>query len=455
MARNPFLLSFGSALLGVGLATAQAPALPEPAPQEPAQAFAFPDKAQPAAPTPAPALPDDPAPLPPPKIVPPPALAIPAVAPPAAPILTLDNAAPCRQTRLTVEADYLLWWLKAAPTPPVLTSSSNPADLGVIGNPTTTTLFGGRNTSFGPDSGLRLFLDYRLNDAWSVQIGGFFMEQQARGRTASSDANGNPTIAIPFVSSFDGSEQANVLSAPGALAGSASARIDNRLWGMEANASGLAFDRGDLRLNLLGGFRYLNLRENLNLDTNSTLLVTPGVFNGNLVNPGTTFIGSDEFGTSNEFYGGQLGFEGEWHRGAFFVSAFTKLGLGVTHERSKIDGSSVAVQPGGPTLTARGDTLALSSNIGTLTDDRFAVVPEVGINVGVQVNEHFSVHAGYSFLYWSDVVRAGDQIDRQVNINLIPTQNLGFIAGPNVPAASLRHTDFWAQGLNFGMKVGW
>ena len=127
----------------------------------------------------------------------------------------------------------------------------------------------------------------------------------------------------------------------------------------------------------------------------------------------------------------------------------------MTHERSNITGNSTAFQPNGRQLVAVGDVLALSSNRGTLTDDQFTVVPEVGINVGMQLNEHVRIHAGYQFLYWSDVLRPGDQIDRLVNVNLVPTQNLGFNGGPQVPAPGLRHSDFWAQGLNLGVKLGW
>jgi hypothetical protein len=64
---------------------------------------------------------------------------------------------------------------------------------------------------------------------------------------------------------------------------------------------------------------------------------------------------------------------------------------------------------------------------------------------------------GYSFLYWSNVWRAGDQIDRVVDVTQIPNfappdvQPTGF-ARPGVP---FRTSDFWAQGLNFGVEFTW
>jgi hypothetical protein len=56
---------------------------------------------------------------------------------------------------------------------------------------------------------------------------------------------------------------------------------------------------------------------------------------------------------------------------------------------------------------------------------------------------------GYSFIYWSRVARAVDQIDRDVNITQQPP---GPFVGAPRPEFILRTTDFWAQGLNFGLE---
>jgi hypothetical protein len=384
------------------------------------------------------------------------ALPTPEATPSTTPILPPNCVNPCGEDpRLTVQGEYLLWWLKPAPTPTLLTTSANPNDLGVLGAPTTTTLFGGGDMQFGPASGVRLFADYRLNDTWGIAVGGFLMEQQARGQAFRSDPAGTPTIGIPFLSVFDGSEQANLLASPGALAGSAAVRLDNRLWGVEANATAHACDNGEWHLNVLGGFRYAYLRERLRLDTTSTLLATPGLFAGSVVGPGTTFIGFDDFSTSNAFYGGQLGFDAAWQRGAFFISTFTKVALGVTQQRSSIRGGTTALLPNGTSSTAIGETLALSTNVGRITNDRFGVLPEVGVNAGVQLTNHLTLFGGYQFLQWNDVARPGDQINRNVNSNLIPTQDDGTRLGPQLPSAALHHTDFWAHGLNFGVQFVW
>ena len=55
---------------------------------------------------------------------------------------------------------------------------------------------------------------------------------------------------------------------------------------------------------------------------------------------------------------------------------------------------------------------------------------------------------GYSFIYWSDVARAGDQIDFAIN----PTQITGTLTGPARPEFLFDTTGFMAQGLHFGLE---
>ena len=80
------------------------------------------------------------------------------------------------------------------------------------------------------------------------------------------------------------------------------------------------------------------------------------------------------------------------------------------------------------------------------------VVPEVGINLGYQFTNHIRGFIGYNFLYWSNVVRPGNQIDQAVNPNLIPPSIPG---GPSRPTFDFHGSDFWAQGINFGLDIRW
>ena len=86
--------------------------------------------------------------------------------------------------------------------------------------------------------------------------------------------------------------------------------------------------------------------------------------------------------------------------------------------------------------------------------DEFTFIPEAGAKVGFHLTNHVSLFVGYTFIYWFDVARPGDQIDRVVNPALVPS-NLAFgsMVGPNRPAVSFTRTDFWAQGVNIGLEV--
>jgi hypothetical protein len=101
-----------------------------------------------------------------------------------------------------------------------------------------------------------------------------------------------------------------------------------------------------------------------------------------------------------------------------------------------------------------GGLLALPTNIGQHSNNRFAVVPEVGINLGYQVADWWRVFVGYDFLLLSSVIRPGDQIDPNINVSFIPNFYSNAPASPLLrPAPTLKDTNFWAQGISIGMEI--
>src|SRR5205807_1515278 len=95
--------------------------------------------------------------------------------------------------------------------------------------------------------------------------------------------------------------------------------------------------------------------------------------------------------------------------------------LGDSHEVVDIHGSTAITSPSGTTVVTPAGFLATGSNSGSHTRDQIAVVPEIGINVGCQFTKCIRAYVGYSFMYWSSVVRAGDQVDGGVSGTQIPT----------------------------------
>src|SRR5262249_48125958 len=132
-------------------------------------------------------------------------------------------------------------------------------------------------------------------------------------------------------------------------------------------------------LDLLVGPRYLDLSENLSIL--ETLTVLQNVPNTPAV-AGSRVMVLDSFGTRNQFAGAQVGLDAELHRGPYFLDLRLKVALGDVHEVININGAQIITTPTGATTLFRGGLLALNSNIGRFTQDRFAVLPELGLNVG-------------------------------------------------------------------------
>jgi hypothetical protein len=362
-------------------------------------------------------------------------------------------------------AEYLLWWVKNQPlSTPLVTTGTQAAPLGVP--PGASVLFGGSDIDYNAFSGGRFTLGMGLgqngNADWGVEASGFFLEKRVTNFAASSGENGIPVLARPFVNANSGTPDALLVSAPAVTsilpvaAGTVAVSSFSDMYGWDIDLVGACYRDGNLRVQLLGGFRYQNLTEGIDIAQNTTLL-PGGVAGAGLVLPGNVLLppGSesilDHFGTRNEFYGGQLGGRLDYSFGNLILSGLFKIGLGNTHEVVNLSGFTTPT--GGATVPA--GLLVVSSNAGARAHDEFAAIPEIGINLGYQVCHNLRLYVGYTFLYWSDVVRPGNQINPVINPNLVPS-SVSFATPVNpsaVPTFTFQRTDFWAQGVNFGFEL--
>jgi hypothetical protein len=348
--------------------------------------------------------------------------------------------------RFYVSGEYLLWWIRGSNTPPLVTrgSAGDPIP-GALGLPGTTVLFGGGSVEDNPFSGGRLNLGYWFGDQHllGIDFGGFFLGQQGKNFTATS--TGTPILARPIINAATGTEDTEIVSLPGVLAGSINVHTDSQLWGYEANLRSNLFAGHvcgmDYFVDGIAGFRGLGLDETL--DVNEALVVVGGS------SAGAQITTSDHFGTQNRFYGGQIGFLSELRWDRWILDLNLKSALGTTQEMVQINGATTITPLGGATHVFPGGLLALPSNSGRFTRDEFSWVPELGLNFGYQCTDHIKLFVGYDILYWTAVVRPGNQIDRVVNTNQLPPPVAG---GPARPAFTFNSTDFWAQGVTFGVE---
>jgi hypothetical protein len=142
-------------------------------------------------------------------------------------------------------------------------------------------------------------------------------------------------------------------------------------------------------------------------------------------------------------------------RGFWTFDTLLRLGVGNTRQTVTINGQTTVSDPNDPPAqTLTGGLLAQTSNIGTYRQNEFTVVPEFNMNVGYQLTDHLRLKLGYTAIYWSNVVRAGDQISRDLNPNLLPPPADPF-SGALRPAFAFDTTDYWVQGINFGGEYRW
>jgi hypothetical protein len=141
------------------------------------------------------------------------------------------------------------------------------------------------------------------------------------------------------------------------------------------------------------------------------------------------------------------------------LEGVAKVALGGTRSRATINGTNTITVPGEDPVTTPGALLAQPTNIGTYSQSNFTAIPEVGLTAGLQLTPRLKATVGYSLVYWSRVARPGDQIDAgavvgspDVLVNVNPTQfSGGDLVGVPAPQVRFITSDFWTQGLSFGL----
>jgi hypothetical protein len=199
----------------------------------------------------------------------------------------------------------------------------------------------------------------------------------------------------------------------------------------------------------------VNLNESLTITENINV-VGPGGTRVDLDDPvGSVVFVQDRFQTANHFYGGQIGAAYERRWGRVSLDARASVALGATHQVLEIDGFQTRFLPGQQPMTFRGGLLAAGPNIGTFTRDRFSVVPEVTVNLGYWVTPRLKAYVGYNFLFWSNVIRPGDQIDRVVDLTFVPNAPPVPFSGQFRPQPLFKQSDLWVTGVQFGAEWRW
>jgi Putative beta barrel porin-7 (BBP7) len=291
----------------------------------------------------------------------------------------------------------------------------------------------------------------------------FYLSQRGTSESFSSDDSGNPLLARPIIDARTGSETVLFVSAPGSFNGTFNVASSTSLFGFDANAllpwlrcPACYPDDVGYYVTAVGGFRYLNLRDDLTLSQSSNVLPGGvGFFDGLPISSGGNLSLTDDIRTINQFYGGQIGVKAgvTWWR--FTLNGTAKVALGSMREEANLSGSTTATNPfTGGTATAPGGLYVLSTNSGGNDRNILAVVPEGNLTFALEITSQIKLTLGYTMLYVSDVARPGNLIDRTINRTELPSSQTfnPSIPGPTRPGFTWSGTDFWAQGINVGLS---
>lgn len=352
--------------------------------------------------------------------------------------------------RMWIDAGYWYGTITGQNVPPLVTTApvgTARPQAGALGQPGTTVLYPTGKVNDNWRSGFYLNAGIWLDDCQKCGIeGNFFFLGTSRERHVSG-SDGSQIITRPFFNSVLNIPDTQLVSFPGILAGSITIDSRSSFIGGGVNMVKNICCGPCGRFDLLLGYSYLNLEDEINIREDLTSL--PGQTN---VPAGTRFIVRDNFRTSNSFNGVNIGFAAERRRGHWYYGARAGVALGNVHQTVDIDGSTTITTPGGTPQTFPGGLLTQPSNIGHYERDKFAAVPWVGLKLGLQVTPRVRTYIGYDFMYFGNVLRAGDQIDLRVNPTQIPPRTAG-VTGPAFPAFTPKETGASINAIRIGLEA--
>ncbi len=338
---------------------------------------------------------------------------------------------------------------------------------GRVGHPGTTVLFGDATMGDDMRSGFRTTFGMWLGPChrWDVEFD--YLSLGERSNEFSMFSTGFPILARPFFNVETNAQASELVAYPGVLQGTVAAVARTYL-----QAAGMTFSRNlcscdsccescdcceetcggapaccppllhCCRTDLLIGFRYYNLADFVGV-TEDLGVTQPGPSQG-------TAIGvSDNFRASNNFYGSEIGLRTQIYRGRWSFEVLTKIAMGNNHQTITIDGQTTITPLGGTTQTYDAGVLAGGTNGGVYQRDQFTIIPQLGLEVGYQLNCHWRAYLGCDLLYWGAVTRAADQIDLNLDPRNFPPITAQGLPFPQFPGK----TDaFWAAGLHLGLE---
>ncbi|MDA0659188.1 MAG: BBP7 family outer membrane beta-barrel protein, partial [Planctomycetota bacterium] len=238
-----------------------------------------------------------------------------------------------------------------------------------------------------------------------------------------------------------GAQDAQLIVFPGFVSGNLDIHSESKFQAYEVNLRRKRYRIGTCAVEGLVGYRGATLDDSIRFSS-STLGLSGPLLNASIAL-------NEAFVTENQFHGGQLGLRWVNQRCCDWSAEFlAKVGLGNTQSHVTVTGTTTA-SLAGQSQTTQAGLLAQGTNIRSLEQNEFSTLSEFGVSIRRHFPCDLTMNLGYSFLHWSDVLRAGETIDPGVNPSQIPPNTL---TGTARPELQLDSQAFWAQGLTVGLE---
>jgi hypothetical protein len=350
----------------------------------------------------------------------------------------------------------LTWsWIKHDKAPPLVTAGPvNAASPGRLDDPQTRVLFDGTKLQDEPFFGANFVIGGWFDECqlWGGEVGYFFLGATDSDFLASaSGAAGTQGLFIPFFNPLTNQEDAFTVADPTRASGIV--RINSRTFlnGADGHALLSCWRGASFRVDSIVGVRWIGLEEAITIEENVREFRS-FVSNGNVIGSDVGIY--DRFDTRNDFIGGDIGLKSQHKFGCWSIDMLGRIAIGGTHQNIRGTGWTGVTPTGFPTGITGGGRLVTAANSGSISNDEFSVVPEFGLTLGWRPRHWLRFTLGYNVLWWSNVVRPGEQIDNVINPRSVPTA-LEFNEGPLDPARPgflSKQSDFWAQSLSLGIN---
>jgi hypothetical protein len=383
---------------------------------------------------------------------------------------TAAQAQPRGPGILWVDNDFLMWWIQGTRLPPLVSTSpaGTPAatagNLGAISN---TSIYGPGSQDNNLRLGWRLTVGSWIDDEHRFAVEANFLMIANGGNQFSAQSSGDPMLARPIINGNIIVTGAEPIAVPGVSSGSihissvTTGVVGGGIWLREnftrsddpcdtchpcrrgAGCCGGADPNSSCywRFDSLFGYRTLRFADRLYIDD-----VVNAVAPLNGVPAGSTLERSDRIRAMNTFHGLDLGTTGDVMWGPWTVNAVAKVAIGFND--SSVDIFGIHTVDG---VFGSGGLFAQPTNIGHHTRNQVSAVPEIGLKLGYNIAPNMKISAGYNFLYWYHVVRAANEVNRNIDQTFL-TSGAPTAFTPVQPGFSFQDRSLWVQGVSVGLE---